>query len=138
MSEQELPEINLDADNLYREELITDRQAGSIQRLVPIRRDGSDDTDRPVVYVGQAQIMTPMGQLPLSFDLGADNLEAALANFADAAKAAMERTVDELRELQRERAGGLIMPGQGGSGGLDPSGGMGGGGGMPGGGIQMP
>ena len=32
--EQQLPEIKLDATQLYREEMFTDRKAGSLRRLV--------------------------------------------------------------------------------------------------------
>jgi len=136
MSEQDLPEIELERDNLYREESYTDRRVGTLQRLVPITADGEDDPDRDVVFTGQAQLMTPMGALPLSFEIPATTFQEALDGYSAAARQSMEQTVQELQEMQREQAGGLVMPGQGGGGGMGgmPGGGQGGGFG----GLQMP
>src|SRR5699024_7533675 len=57
-----------------------------------------------VRYEGQASLMTPAGNLPLSFELEVDNLADAIAQFPDAVNAAAERTIEELKELQRHRA----------------------------------
>ena len=54
----------MDSSQIYREETFTDRRVGTIRRLTPVTADGAADAARPVVYVGQAQIMTPMGALP--------------------------------------------------------------------------
>ncbi len=102
---------SMDADNLYREESITDNQVGSIRRMTPIRKDGSDDTDRPVVYIGQANLMTPSGALPLNFEIDAKSLEQAVAKFADGAKAAVDDTMRRLKEMQREAASQIVVPG---------------------------
>ena len=64
--DQQLPEIKLDASQLYREEIFTDRKAGTLRRLVPVRSDGSEDASRPVLYSGQTQLLTPAGVLPLA------------------------------------------------------------------------
>ena len=69
--EQQLPEIKLDATQLYREEIFTDRKAGTLRRLVPVKSDGSEDSSRPVLYSGQTQLLTPAGVLPLAFELEA-------------------------------------------------------------------
>ena len=63
----------MDSSQIYLEETFTDRRVGTIRRLTPVTADGAVDSARPVVYVGQAQIMTPMGALPISFDLEAPN-----------------------------------------------------------------
>ena len=102
---------SMDADNLYREESITDNQVGSIRRMTPIRKDGSDDTDRSVVYIGQANLMTPSGALPLNFEIEANSLEEAVAKFADGAKAAVDDTMHRLKEMQREAASQIVLPG---------------------------
>lgn len=135
MAEQELPEIKLDSDNLYQEEVFTDRRVGTLMRLTPVNKDGSRDDGRNIIYVGQASLMTPMGSLPLHFQLEADSLEDALAKYPDEANKALERTLKELEEMRREQAGGgIITPDKmGGAGGLGGQGGQGGGGG-----IQMP
>ena len=54
---------------LYREEVVTDRRVGSIRVLTPLRPDGSTDATRPVAYVGEAQLLTPAGVLPLVFEI---------------------------------------------------------------------
>jgi len=128
-----MPDISMDTGSLYREETFTDRRVGSIQRLSPITADGTDDPARPVIYVGQTQLMTPGGALPLSFEIPAKSLAEAVAQFGPQAEAALEETMRRLEELRREAASSLIVPGSGGM----PGGGMPGGG-MPGGGIQIP
>ena len=114
-------DITMDAASLYREEIYTDRRIGTIRALVPVNAEGATDTARPVVYVGEAQIMTQMGPLPVSFEIEAKTLSEAVGGYADAAKAAVERTVNELQEMRRQAASGLVLPGQGG-GGFGPSG----------------
>ncbi|MDH5208101.1 MAG: hypothetical protein OEW34_05635 [Burkholderiaceae bacterium] len=124
-------DITMDATSLYREEIYTDRRVGTIRALVPVDGKGATDAARPVVYVGEAQIMTQMGPLPVSFEIDAKSLGDAVAGYAEAAKVAVERTVRELQEMRRQAASSLVLPGQGG-GGFGPSG-LGGGGK-----IQMP
>lgn len=119
-------QVSLDRDNLYREETITDQSIGSIRCLYPVKVDGSEDPSRSVRYVGSTQAMTPMGAMPLTFELEADSLEAALDQFPQGAQQALEEMEQELREMQREQASSLVTPGQGGGGGMG-GGGMGGG-----------
>ena len=126
-------DIKMEADSLYREEIYTDRRIGTIRALVPVDTSGADDPKRQVVYVGEAQIMTQMGPLPVSFEIEAKSLADAVTGYADAARIAVERTVRELQEMRRQAASSIVLPGQGG-GGFGPTG-LGG----PGGGkIQMP
>ena len=61
------PEPKMDSQDLYREDMFTDRRVGTIRVLTPVKADGTPDPSRPASYVGQAQIMTPAGALPLSF-----------------------------------------------------------------------
>lgn len=124
-------EAAMSADSLYREEIFTDRKVGTIRRLTPVTRAGDDDGSRPVVWVGQTQVLTPAGAMPLSFEIAAKSLEQAVAGFPQAAKIAVEETMRQLEDLRREAASSIIVP----EGGAGP---LGGGGGMPGGGIQMP
>ncbi|MGZ5118385.1 MAG: hypothetical protein ACXWIH_20240, partial [Burkholderiales bacterium] len=93
---------------------------------------GSTDAARPVIFMGEAQIMTGAGPLPISFEIEATRLADAVDKFGDAAKEAIERTVRDLQELRRQAASSIVVP-QGGMGGLGP-GGIGGGGGK----IQIP
>src|SRR5262245_15382125 len=127
-------DASMDAAALYREEHITDRKIGTIRMLVPVTADGTPDGARKTIYSGEAQIMTNMGALPVSFDIDADNLSDAVQKYGDAARAGIERTMRELQELRRQASSGLIVPPAGAASAL--TGGMPGG--MPGGKIQMP
>ena len=129
-------DIQMDAASLCREEIYTDRRFGTIRVLVPVDAQGHDDPKRPTVYAGEAQIMTQVGALPISFEIEAKSLAEAVAGYGAAAKAALDRTMKELAEMRRQQQTGLVIP-QAGGGGL---GGLGGlpGGGMPGGKIQLP
>ena len=118
-----------DAASLYREEIITDRAVGTLRVLTPIKDDGTPDRSRPTVYTGEAQLMTNMGPLPISFDVPATTLAEAVAKYADAAKEGVAHAMKELAELRRQASSSIVIP-QGGA--LPP-------GGMPGGGkIQLP
>ncbi len=124
--DQRLPEPKMDPAALYREEVITDRKVGTIRVLTPIRSDGSMDAGRKTLYLGEAQIYTTMGALPLSFELDADSLPDAVSKYAPAAKQAVEQAVRELEDMRRQAASSIVIP-KGGVGGLPP-GGLGGGG----------
>jgi hypothetical protein len=121
-------DIRMDVSNLYREEVFTDNAVGTLRRLVPVTADGEIDDSRPVQFLGSTQILTNAGPLPLSFEIEATTLTEAAAGFGDAAKQAFERTMEELREMQRQQASSIVVP----KGGMPPGGGMGGGK------IQMP
>ena len=126
--EQPDTDIQMEADNLYREETYTDRRVGTLQILTPVNADGSTDNARQAVYVGQTQILTPAGALPLSFELEATSLQDAIDKFGEGAKSALAGAMQRLEEMRREAASSIIVPGSGGV----P------GGGAPGGGIQVP
>ncbi|HSH30877.1 MAG TPA: hypothetical protein VK971_13295 [Thiohalobacter sp.] len=128
------PQMN--ATDLYREEVITDRRVGSIRVLTPVTAEGTTDPGRTVVYVGQAQLMTPAGALPLSFEIPAASLSEAVDKFSEATEQAVERTLQELEEMRRDAASSIVLPTSGGEGMGGPGGGFGGG--MPGGGFQLP
>jgi hypothetical protein len=128
-------ELKMEEKDLYLEEIFTDRRVGTIQRLSPVDGTGQPDTQRPVLYIGQTQLMSRMGALPLSFEIPAQSLEQAVRGFAAAANGALRETMQKLEEMRREQASSLIVP--------DAGGGFGGGlGGMPpaggGGRIRMP
>jgi hypothetical protein len=132
------PEVDpkMDPASLYREDIITDRKVGTIRMLTPLNSDGTTDSSRAVMYMGEAQIMTGAGPLPISFEIEAATLADAVDNFGDTAKEAIERTVRDLQELRRQAASSIVVP-QGGMGGIGP-GGLGGGGLGGGGKIQLP
>jgi hypothetical protein len=103
-------EIKVDPDNLYLEEVFTDRRIGTIRRMTPVTKEGKPDAAREVLYVGETQIMTPAGSLPIAFEIGAASLEEAAEKFGPLAKEAIERTVRELQELRRQAASQIVIP----------------------------
>ena len=126
-AQNEIPEIRLDPNALYREEILTDRKAGTLRRLVPVKLDGSPDTTRAVLYSGQTQLLTPAGVLPLAFDIDAPSLEEALRKFPEAVKVALDEAIEEAREYRREAASRIVVP-EVGAAGLGPGAGPAGGG----------
>ncbi len=106
------PEIAMDATTLTREETFTDSRVGTIRKMTPVTLDGEQDNSRPVQFVGSTQIMTPGGALPLSFEIETETLEGAVAGFGDAAQLAVERTMEELKEMQRQQASSIVVPGR--------------------------
>src|SRR3954469_14005613 len=103
-------ELKLDPAALYLEEIFTDRRVGTIRRLTPVKNDGGRDSARPVLYVGETQVLTPAGALPIAFEIGAGSLEDAAEKFGSLAKEAIERTVKELQELRRQAASSIVVP----------------------------
>src|ERR671922_1954186 len=127
--QQAANEIKVDPKQLYLEEIFTDRRVGTIRRLTPVTKDGARDQARAVLYVGETQVLTPAGALPIAFEIGAGSLEEAAEKFGQLAREAIERTVKELQELRRQAASSIVIP----QGGMPPMPGT------PGGGkIQMP
>lgn len=107
-------DLRMNPDNLYREEIITDHSVGTIRRLVPVDTSGEDDPGRQTLYVGQAQLLTPLGTVPLSFEIDASTLAEAIDGFPKAAEKAVEETMDEMRELRRQAASSIVVPEVGG------------------------
>lgn len=130
MAEDRNQDPQMDVDGLYQEDNFTDRRVGAIRRLTPVRPDASVDPTRPVLFIGQAEIMTNMGPVPLSFEIEGQTLGEAVKNFSVAAQGAIERTVQQIQEMRRQQASQLVVP----QGGLPPN--LGGGGGR--GKIQLP
>lgn len=129
-----LGDIAVDQDNLYREETFTDLKVASIRRLTPITREGLDDPGRDPMFIGETTLMSARGPLPINAPIEARTLSEAFEAFPEAIQAAVERLMEEARELQRQEASRIVVPGQGPAGGLGGPGGPLGGGGAGGGG----
>ena len=88
------PDFRMDAADLYREEAFTDRRMGTIRRLSPVKPDGSPDPARRVVYMGETQLLTSAGALPLSFEISANSLDEAAVKYSeDVKRARLQRTI---------------------------------------------
>lgn len=126
MSNERPVDPQMSADSLYREDVFTDQRVGTIRRMTPVKSDGGDDPSRPLIFVGQATVMTPMGSLPLSFELPAKTLAEAVTQFGPSAQQAIEEAARELQELRRQASSSIVIPeagaaslkGMGGKGGI--------------------
>ncbi len=112
MTEDSLPDMTMDAKNLFEEKVYTDQKVGSIRILTPVTADGAEDESRKKQFVGQTQVMTPAGALPLHFELEVDSLDQAIAEFANGAKASLEKTMEEIKEMRRQQASSIVVPGE--------------------------
>ena len=140
-TDAESAQLKMDPESLYREDVYTDRRMGTIRVLSPVTRDGAPDPSRPVLYLGEAQLVTSVGALPIAFEIEARSLGEAAEKFAAAAEVGVERTMRQLQEMRREAASSIVIPdrvppGMGGGGLGGP--GLGGPGPRGGGKIQLP
>ncbi|WP_295478704.1 hypothetical protein [Sutterella sp.] len=104
-------DAQMDVKSLVREEIISDRRVGSLRMLTPILPDGSRDESREITFLGEAQIMTQVGPIPINFEIPAKTLAEAVAGYGAAAKKGLEDTVERLREMRREAANQIVTPG---------------------------
>ncbi|MBI4676308.1 MAG: hypothetical protein HY748_01870 [Elusimicrobia bacterium] len=114
----------MDPAALWREETFTDRKVGTIRRLTPVKADGSPDPGRKAVFMGEAQLLTSVGSLPLSFEIAASSLEEAVAKYGNAVQEAFAAAMEELKDLRRRASSSLVLPGAGApglEGGLPPA-----------------
>jgi len=120
-------QADMDANNLYSEEIVTDRKIGTIRVLTPITVTGARDASRPMIFTGEVQIMTQMGPLPIAFEIPGATVAEAVANYGQAAKDGVKKTFERMEEMRREAANKIVTPGDKGFS-MPPSGGR----------IQMP
>ena len=105
-------DLSVDKSNLYREESLTDLKVASLRRLTPIKVDGSDDPDRPTLYIGETQLMSQRGPLPIQAPIEASSLIGSLGGIAELAKAAFRMDTGGGGADGRDRAvdGGTVPP----------------------------
>ena len=108
--EVNIDNLDLDRDNLWTEETFTDLRVGSIRRLNPVKADGSPDPERRPIYIGQTQLMSQMGPVPVQAEIEADTLEQALDGFAAAMNEAVSNLIEEAKELRRREASRIVHP----------------------------
>ena len=109
-TDAENAQLKMDPASLYREDVYTDRRMGTIRVLTPVTRDGAPDLVRPVLYLGEAQLVTSVGALPIAFEIEARSLGEAAEKFAAAAEVGVERTMRQLQEMRREAASSIVIP----------------------------
>jgi len=126
---KQIDDIQFDAQNLYKEETITDLRTGTIKILTPIKPDGSPDADRSSIYMCQTELMSNAGMIPVSAPIEAANLAEAVEKFPAAVKQAVDEMIKRVQDYQREQASRIVTPGELGGphlGGGHPGGGKGG------------
>ena len=96
-------DFSVDRSNLYREESFTDLKVGSIKRLIPVKPDGAEDKARKAIFVGQSNIVTPQGPLPIQGVIKAKELQQAIKKFPEAMEVAMERLIEEAKKYQEQK-----------------------------------
>ncbi len=108
---QPLSEIKLDITNLYKEEVFTDLRVGSLKQLTPVTKEGDRDLSRPILFIGETQLMSQVGPLPVQTQIEAENLQAAIGRFPVAIQAAVETMIAEVKEHQRKEMNRIVVPG---------------------------
>ena len=108
---QPLSEIKLDITNLYKEEVFTDLRVGSLKQLTPVTKEGDRDLSRPILFIGETQLMSQVGPLPVQTQIEAENLQAAIGRFPVAIQAAVETMIEEVKEHQRKEMNRIVVPG---------------------------
>lgn len=96
------PEFKVEKENLYQEEYFTDMKLATIRRLTPVNQDGTVDQTRSIVFVGQANLMSEAGPIPISTMISAQDLPEAIQNYPQAMNQAMEKIQEEIRKYQQE------------------------------------
>jgi hypothetical protein len=108
---QALSEIKLDEKNLYKEEVFTDLRVGSLKQLTPVTKEGERDLARPMAFIGETQLMSQVGPLPVQTRIEAENLQAAIERFPAAIQTAVEAMIDEVKDIQRKEMSRIVVPG---------------------------
>ncbi len=111
-------EPEIDPAGLFLEEVFTDRRIGTIRRLTPVTPEGTPDSSRPVTHIGETQVMSNVGAIPIVFEIEATTVGEAATKFAALAKEAIDRTMREIQEMRRQQSSSLVIPGAGGMGGM--------------------
>src|SRR5256886_16101136 len=107
-AQNDLPEVQLDLQALYREDVFTDRRAGSIRRLTPVTADGSVDPTRPVLFSGQTQLLTPAGVVALGVGIEAGTLGGGVKEIPGGGRGARRQAGAEARALRPGAAARLV------------------------------
>ena len=96
-------DFRIDRSNLYREESFTDLKVGTIKCLTPVKADGSEDKTRKKIFVGNTNVMTPQGPIPIQGMVQAKELQQAVKKFPEAMEAAMDRLIEEAKKYQEQQ-----------------------------------
>src|SRR5260370_35055492 len=99
-ADEQALELRMDPSSLYREETFTDRRIGVIRMMRPVKTDGSIDLGRQILYVGEAQLLSPGGALPSTSEIEATPLGDAPQPFPPGASRAARRGIRPTQGLR--------------------------------------
>jgi hypothetical protein len=102
--------IKINLQNLFMEEVFTDLRVANIRRLTPVKPNGEPDKTREVMYIGQTQLMSPHGPMPISFPIEAKSLQQAIEKFPAVMEQFVDKIMAEAREMQRQEQSRIIVP----------------------------
>ncbi len=108
---QEDFDFKVDKQNLYREEYYTDLQIATIRKLTPVKADGSEDKTRKTLYVGQANMMSEAGPIPISTLIDAKDFKQAVKKYPEAMRDALVKLNEEMMKLHQQQQSSIITPG---------------------------
>jgi hypothetical protein len=108
-SREHTVDFNLDRTNLYREESYTDLKVGTVKRFIPVLPDGSVDKARKTFFLGQTNVYTEHGPLPIQNVIQAKELAQAFKRFPEAMEEAMQRLMEEAQQMREEKNSPLIQ-----------------------------
>ena len=103
-------DFSVDRQNLYQEESFTDLKVATIRRLTPVKADGTVDKTRKTIFVGETNLMTAAGPLPVQAMIPAKQLQQAIKRFPEAMQAAVEKLADEVQKMRQKEQSQIIAP----------------------------
>jgi hypothetical protein len=106
-------DFSVDRQNLYQEESFTDMKVATIRRLTPVKADGTVDKTRKTIFIGETNILTPNGPLPLQAVIQAKQLQQAIKNFPNAMQTAVDKLAEEVKKMKEKQNSSIIAPGSG-------------------------
>ncbi len=104
--------MKVDRNNICREETFTDLKVAWIRRLTPVNPDGSEDRTRKVAFLGESQLMSPAGPIPVQCPIEAATLEGAIEKFPEALSRSVEEILAAAEELRRQEMTRIVTPGR--------------------------
>ncbi len=102
--------VKVNLQNLYREEMYTDMRTAALRQLTPVKPNGEIDKTRKFLFVGQTNIMSPQGPLPVQFPIDAKNLQEAAEKFPDVMEQFLAKLAEEIKDAQRQEQSRIIVP----------------------------
>ncbi|MDI9570059.1 MAG: hypothetical protein QM278_04890 [Pseudomonadota bacterium] len=112
-TDQKPQKARINQNNLYREEIFTDMTVGSLHQLTPVKANGEPDKQRKILFIGNTQLITKQGPLPIRFPIDAKNLPQAAERFPEAMENFVAMMLAQAKEMQSREESRIIVPSSG-------------------------